>query len=99
MEQEEMSVKLEEVNQRSKSNTHRLDEVEKRLSDNEKLVTSVAIMAQKQDAMEKDIGEIKTDVKTLAEKPARRWDDFTRTIITAVASGGVGYLLAATGLK
>ena len=85
---------LADTTARSKSNTHRLDDVEKRLSDNEKLTTSVALMAQKQDSMEGDIREIKTAVNTLAEKPGKRWEALTSTIIAAIAAGLVGYLLA-----
>ena len=95
---EDQIKEMTETTSRSKSNTHRLDDVERRLDDNEKLVTSVALMAQKQDAMEGDIREIKTDVKSLADKPAKRWEMLTTTVIAALATGIIGYLLAAAGL-
>lgn len=94
---EEQVRELADTTARSKSNTHRLDEVEKRLSDNEQLITSVALMAQKQQVMEEDIRVIKTDVKTLTEKPGKRWEQMTSLLISSLAAGIIGYLLAAGG--
>jgi hypothetical protein len=66
--------RLTRVEDRSKSNTHRIESLEKRQDDTEKLVTSVAIIAEKQKGMEGDVKEVKCDVKKLIEKPAKRWE-------------------------
>lgn len=60
---EDMAVKLEAVDQRSRSNAHRLDDVEKRQDNLDKLVTSVEVLATKQETVEGDVKEIKSDVK------------------------------------
>lgn len=44
--------KLTKLEERSKSNSHRLDELEERVKSNEELVTSVALLAQKQETIE-----------------------------------------------
>lgn len=46
---EELSVKLVEIEQRGKSNSHRLDKVEERQDNLDKLVSSVEVLATRQD--------------------------------------------------
>ena len=83
--------RLTKVENRAKPNTHRIESLEKRQNDTEKLVTSVAIIAEKQKDME-------GDVKKLIEKPAKRWDGVVDKIIYAVVGAVVAYLLAKGGL-
>lgn len=90
--------RLTKAEERAKSNTHRIESLEKRQDDTEKLVTSVAIIAEKQKDMEGDVKEMKCDVKKLIEKPAKRWDGVVDKIIYAVVGAVVAYLLAKGGL-
>ena len=60
---EEIAVKVAEIDQRSKSNTHRLDKVEERQDNLDKLVSSVSALANEQEHIKEDVTEIKTDVK------------------------------------
>lgn len=99
MSEQDIAVKLAEVDQRSRSNTHRLEQVEKKLEDNEQLLTNVALIAQKQNTLESDVQEIKTDVKLLTAKPGKRWESVVEKIILAVVAAGVTYLLAYVGLS
>ena len=90
--------RLTEVEDRSKSNTKRLDSVEKRQDDLDKLVSSVAVMAQEQEHIKDDVSEIKTDIKTLTEKPGKRWDELVEKGLSVVIAAIVGYILAHFGL-
>ena len=99
MSEQDIAVKLAEVDQRSRSNTHRLEQVEKKLEDNEQLLTNVALIAQKQNTLESDVQEIKSDVKMLTAKPAKRWESVVEKIILAIVAAGVTYLLAYVGLS
>ena len=94
----EFEHRLTEVEERSKSNTHRLDEVEKRQESLDKLTTSVSLLAEREERVESDVKEIKSDVKSLAEKPAKRWDTLTETIFLTVAAAVIAYLLGRVGL-
>lgn len=112
MTQEEMAVKLEAVDQRSKSNTHRLDNTEKRLDDAEKrlddmhrMATAMEVMAAEQKHQTEDMKEIKTDVASLGDKveaieqkPAKRWDGMMDKIVTALVAALVGFVLAKIGM-
>lgn len=90
--------RLTEVEDRSKSNTKRLDAMEKRQDDLEDLVGSVKVLATKQETMESDVKEIKSDVKELTSKPAKRWEGLVDKIIMTVAAAVIGFLLARIGL-
>ena len=46
---EDIAVKVAEIDQRSKSNTHRLDKVEERQDNLDKLVSSVSALANEQE--------------------------------------------------
>ena len=98
MENDEMVKTLTEVDERSKSNTHRLDVVEKRQGELDRLVSTVAVIATKQQTIEDDVKEIKTDVKCLSEKPVKRWDGAVDKIIMTVLGAIIIYILAQIGL-
>lgn len=90
--------KLTKLEERSKSNSHRLDELEVRIKNNEELVTSVALLAQKQETIEGDIKEIKSTVKTIADKPGKRWDSIVEKALLTVIGAIVLYMLAQIGI-
>lgn len=90
--------RLTECEERSKSNTHRLDEVEKKQEDLTDLITSVKVLATREERLETDVKEIKVDVKNLAEKPAKRWDGLVNQIIYIIAAAIIGFVLAKIGM-
>lgn len=89
--------RLTEVESRSKSNMHRLEDVEKRQDDLEELVGVVKVLAVREEAVENDVKEIKSDVKSLTNKPGQRWDSLVDKIIITVAAAIVGFILAKIG--
>jgi len=62
-------------------------------------VQKLAIALEKQgmalSSTEKKVDSVKSDVDEIKAKPAKRWD----TIIAAIITGVVGFLLARFGLK
>ncbi len=94
----EFEHRLTEVEERSKSNTHRLDEVEKKQDGFVELVTSVKVLAEREQNVENDVKEIKSDVKSLTSKPGKRWDGLVDKIIVAVVAAVVGYIFAELGM-
>lgn len=89
--------RLTEVESRSKSNAHRLDEVERRQDDLDELVGTVKALAVKEERVESDVKEIKNDVKILTGKSGQRWDGLVDKIILMVAAAVVGFILAKFG--
>ena len=94
----EFEHRLTEVEERSKSNTHRLDEVERRQNNLDKLATSVSLLAEREERVESDVKEIKCDVKMLAEKPAKRYDALVEKVAWAVIAAVIAFVLGRIGL-
>lgn len=90
--------RLTEVEARSKSNAHRLDEVEKKQNDLSELVGTVKVLATKEERVETDVKEIKENVKTLISRPAKRWDSLVSDVIKLVVAAVVGFIFAKIGL-
>lgn len=90
--------RLTEVEARSKSNTRRLDEVEKKQDDLSELVGTVKVLATREEQVETDVKEIKNDVKILTNKPAKRWESLVSQIITILIAAIAGFVLAKIGL-
>lgn len=98
MDEIQMEHRLAEVEQRSKSNTHRIDELAKEQKALNELATSVAMMTQEQKDIREDISEVKKDVKTLTNLPAKRWNDVIEKIVWLVLGGAVAALLVQAGI-
>lgn len=88
MTQEEMAVKLAEVDARSKSNTHRLDEMDDKVDTLQRLTTAVEVMAAEQKHQSETMTEIKNDVTalgqkvdTIEKKPGKRWDNMVWEVL------------------
>ncbi len=90
--------RLTEVEERAKSNSHRIGELEKRQDNLDELVGTVKVLAVRERQMEIDVKEIKSDVKALASKPAQRWELLVTQIITLLAAAVIGFILAKLGL-
>ena len=78
--------RLTEVEARSKSNSHRIDDLEKRQDNLDELVSTVKVLAVREENVETDVKEIKSDVKSLTEKPTKRWEAIVSTIITTLVA-------------
>jgi predicted nucleic acid-binding Zn-ribbon protein len=97
MEGQELEHRLTEVEDRAKSNTHRLDEVVRRQNHLEELVISVKTLAIRQERVEADVKEIKKDVKELTGKPGKRWDAIVEKALLTVVGAILLYILAKLG--
>ena len=93
---EEMAVKLAETEARSKSNTHRLDHLEKSTEAINRLATSVEVMAKEQKHQTEAIKEVKTDLSDLSGKvekieaePGNRWKTLVEKVILLVTAAVV----------
>lgn len=94
-----IQAKIAEIEARSKSNTHRIDDLEADNKALHQLATSVEVLATKQETIEANVTEIKEDVKSLKSLPAGRWEALVKTILTALAGGLVAYALFRLGLS
>ena len=98
MEENQVELLLTRVEERAKSNSHRLDEVERRQENMDSLVQSVAKLATEQEHIQTDVKEIKTDVRSLKDRPAKCWNDLVDKAMWTVAAAVIAFLLGRLGL-
>lgn len=98
MNEQEVTVKLTEVEERSKSNTHRIDKLEQRQGDLDKIATAVEVLASREQSVETDVKEIKADVKTITQKPAKRWDGIVDKALWLLIGAALAALFAQAGV-
>ena len=79
-----------ELDQRSKSNTKRLDRLEKTTEAGQELATSVKLMAQNLERMNDELEKQGQRLEKLEKQPADRWNTITKTFLTAIVSALAG---------
>lgn len=92
--------RLTKVEERSKSNTHRLDKLEPIVEEIHTMSETLVEMALEMKHTNRNVEEIKDKVDCMEQEPAKKWKDsqkaffnaFLGAVGTAVA-GGVIYLL------
>ena len=102
----EIEHRLTAVEDRSKSNTIRLNKLElesKALTD---MATSMKVMAErqehiveKQDSMAETVEKLDGKVEALESKPGKRWETIVTEALKVLIAIFVGYLLAQIGLQ
>ena len=101
----EFEHRLTEVEQRSKSNMHRLDELAKEHEVLHTMAASMQVMAAEQkhqteaiNGVKDDVGRLEGKVDVLESKPGKRWDSLVNNLIWGVAGAVLAFLLAKFGL-
>ena len=94
----DMEHRMTAVEDRSKSNTLRLNRLEESTAVLNRLATAVEVMATKQDTMGESVERLETKVDTLESKPGKRWDGLVDKLILTVAAALIGFLLAQLGV-
>ncbi len=90
--------RLTQVEQRSKSNTHRLEKLEESTEAINRLATSMEVMVSKQEQVAETVEKLDGKVTALEEKPVKRLDGLLDKIIWAVCGAVLTFILAQLGL-
>ena len=90
--------RLAAVEQRAKSNTHRLDKLEEAARILNRLATSMEVMAQRQEQVADTVDKLDSKVTALENKPAKRWEGLVDRALWAAAAAVMGFILAKLGL-
>lgn len=91
--------KLEQVNQRSKSNTKRIDEHDKKIDELSNVYVALTKVDDKVTNVENDVSEMKADLKDIKDKPSKRLDQIIGYILSALIGGIIGFMLILLGMK
>jgi hypothetical protein len=97
MDEKDIEHRLTEVEGRSKSNTHRLDDLERRQDNLDDLVSTVKVLAVREENVENVVKEIKNDVKSIKAKPGQRFDAIIDKVIWAVLAAVIAFILGKIG--
>lgn len=78
----DMVEKVAKLEENVKSNQHRLDEHDEQIKELSNVYVALTKVTDKVDNVEKDVSEMKSDIKVIKEKPAKKWDELTKIILT-----------------
>ena len=95
---DELKVKIAEIDQRSKSNTHRIDELAEKLDDYGEMVSTIKVLANEQGHIKDDVASIKNTVDSMAEKPGKRWEALLDTVVKIVVGALITYVFTQIGI-
>lgn len=82
--------RLVETEQRSKSNTHRIDRLETRIDEQDRLLQAIYGLQKDIEHTKSDVSEIKVSLRRVIEKPGKRWETVVTTVVTALVSALLG---------
>lgn len=85
---------LIETETRSKSNTHRIDEHDKKIDELSDMYIALTKVDNKVSNVEKDVSSIKSDIKEIKDKPAKRWEQIISLIITRYRNSYTGFFIS-----
>lgn len=91
--------RLVETEQRSKSNSKRIDEHDKKLDDIYSLTIAVKEIATEMKAMREDLNKIDERVITIEDKPSKRMDLIWGYIVSAIVGAIITFIMVKLGLK
>lgn len=83
-----------ENTQRSKSNSHRIDDLERNAEILNNMVSSLKMLASNQRNMALQIDKIDDKLTRLEEAPTRRWQTVLGYIVASFCSAGIGMILS-----
>ena len=89
---------LTECEQRSKSNTHRLDRLEETTKAVYELAASVKVMSSNLENMDSTLQRLDKKVEEQESKPGKRWDELVKTVIGIVVGALLALALSRAGI-
>lgn len=93
MQEAELIQKLTSLEDRTKSNTHRIDTLDKKVEDIHELATSVKLLASETKAMREDVNDMNSRIKQLEDKPSKNWDKIITTVIGTIVGAIAGAII------
>ena len=86
--------RLTSVEQRSKSNTHRIEKLEGSTEAINRLATSMEVMVCKQEKVAETVDKLDGKVSAIEGKPIKRFDGLIDKIVWSICAAVIAYLLS-----
>ena len=91
--------RLSRVEERSKSNTHRLDEHDEEIKENSNLIGAIKELATETKYMRSDLNETIQRLNKLENKDIDKWEKFKWLLVAGIVTIVLGALAVQVGLK
>ncbi len=91
--------RLADVENRAKSNTHRLDRLEASTEAISRLASSMEVMAEKQERVADTVDKLDGKVTALEQRPVKRAGALLDKVIWALCAGVISFVFARLGLS
>lgn len=98
MEDKELIERLVQVEQRSKSNTKRIDEHDEKLEDIHDLTYAVKELANETKLMREDVNNLNSRVANIESEPAKEYKDIKKNIRNQIITFILGAILSGIGV-
>lgn len=98
MDMDNIALQLQKTDDRSLRNEGRIKKLETEHEVLHQLATSVAVMAEKMDSMNRSVDTLTSKVDALEAEPAKKWRFVVEKAIYFVVAAVVGFMLAQIGL-
>ena len=86
--------RLTEVESKADRNEGRIKKLESEHEALNKLATSVAVMAERQDTMNHNVETLAEKVDSIESRPAERWEKLVSAIVGALAGAFIAWLIS-----
>jgi len=94
----EQERRLTAVEDRAKSNSHRIEKLEEYTDAINRLATSMEVMAGKQEQVAETVDKLDRKVTALEARPGKRWDSLADKLLLMLATAAVTLMLAQAGV-
>lgn len=93
MDIETLALELQKTADRAERNTGRIKKLEEEHEAIHQIATSVAVMAEKMDSMNKSLTNMSAKVEDIENRPAKRWESLVSAIIGALGGAFLGWIM------
>jgi Flp pilus assembly protein TadB len=95
----DLEVALARIEERSKSNTKRLNEHDEEIKENSALIGAIKELATETKYMREDLNETIERLNKLESKDGDKWDKFKWLIVAGIVTLVLGFIAVQLGLK
>ncbi|MDF2608937.1 MAG: hypothetical protein K0R92_411 [Lachnospiraceae bacterium] len=95
----QLEVSLTKTDERSRSNTKRLDEIESDMKENNNLIIAIKELATETKYMREDLNKTIERLDKLENKDRDKWDKFKWLLVAGLVTIVLGFLAVQMGLK
>lgn len=94
-----IEILVTKVEERAKSNTKRLDEVEIEIKENSNLITAIKELAIETKYMREDLNETIQRINKLESKDTDKWEKFKWLLVAGIVTLALGFIAVKIGIK